>query len=544
MKYKKNSIFYKYFKKFGVLLFIPIFILFAVVYYLAFMQNYAGIISDLNNLNSNYNNELNNRFSYIYKISEDISLDNNVKWFIASENITDNDTIEAITKINNSFRKNMMMVPYIKAVHLYGTYSNYVISTSNAGYLDGFYKKEIIDNINNKSDYTCFYTDNEDSCIDIAIPSYSFRKLKAVLIITVDKEIFTKNMPLSDVYACDLFVSADGERIFSTIDEDLSQSFLYKKFITPIQSFDLVVESNYDITNPLNIKLYVVMLLMVIIGSIIISFITAAVMSEQYYRSVSEIIVKYDGVFITDAQKDELENISYNIMHLVNTNKKISDELSEKLSVIQDTQLRLMQAQINPHFLFNTLNSISVYIAANCSNSEIPLKLITLLSDIAHNALDINLYYTTIGEEIEYTKKYIEIERLKNSEKFDAVWTVQEDLLRCKTIKFIMQPVVENAIRYGFRPRFPEFGGTIYIKIYREDNKIVIQMNNNGIPIEADKAQEINQRFNGGAIPTEHIGLVNTVLRIKTYYGKEYGGVVKSERGGTSVTFVIPYEQI
>ena len=69
-------------------------------------------------------------------------------------------------------------------------------------------------------------------------------------------------------------------------------------------------------------------------------------------------------------------------------------------------------------------------------------------------------------------------------------------------------------------------------------------MNNNGIPIEADKAQEINQRFNGGAIPTEHIGLVNTVLRIKTYYGKEYGGVVKSERGGTSVTFVIPYEQI
>ena len=63
MKYKKNSIFYKYFKKFGVLLFIPIFILFAVVYYLAFMQNYAGIISDLNNLNSNYNNELNNRFS-------------------------------------------------------------------------------------------------------------------------------------------------------------------------------------------------------------------------------------------------------------------------------------------------------------------------------------------------------------------------------------------------------------------------------------------------------------------------------------------------
>ena len=268
----------------------------------------------------------------------------------------------------------------------------------------------------------------------------------------------------------------------------------------------------------------------------------SAIMSYYYQSELSALITKYEPYFVTENQKNELETISFNISNILHVNEEISVELSQKLREVQEMQIKLLQSQINPHFIFNTLNSLCMYITVNCSNSELPVKMISILSSLARDALDVDKYFCTISDEIEHTKKYIEIEQIKNNYKFDVIWNVDPNLLKNRIIKFVLQPIVENAIYYGFRPIFPEYAGTITIKIERKKRFILITLKNTGVPIDKDKADEINKSFNTNISPSSRIGLANTMLRFKTLYGPEYvGNICVDDDGYTQVVFKVPF---
>ena len=129
------------------------------------------------------------------------------------------------------------------------------------------------------------------------------------------------------------------------------------------------------------------------------------------------------------------------------SNTKI--QLSERRYRQVVAELVALQYQINPHFLFNTLQSINFEILNITQKPIFVNTMIEHLSEILRYSLENPLQMANIGEEIEFTKKYIEIQRYRFDENFDVTWDYDEDILNHKTLRLLLQPIIENSINYG-----------------------------------------------------------------------------------------------
>ena len=495
----------------------------------------------LNIFELNYLYYVNRNLEQISSIINKFSVDNSVvECAYSSKKELQNKHLESVKKIYSYIGEYINNYDFIDSIHLYFPNSDYVLSTINAADIDDFYKNDIIYEMEREKDFFRFFKTERDC--DFCLAVYHNKKLNYILMITTNSKVFLSNSMITPMIK-NIQLNYDGDtfNIYKSVDDKSKSPFSTGIKNNELDFYEFEINIGYDYTENLHIGSILIVLFAVLFLSLALAIILSAIMSYYYQKEVSMIITKYEPFFITDNQKNELDTISFNIANLLQTNEQISGELSQKLQMIQELQIKLLQSQINPHFIFNTLNSLCMYITVNCSNYEFPVKMISLLSSIAREALDIDKYFCTISEEIEYTKKYIEIEQIKYNYKFDVVWNVDETILNEKIIKFILQPIVENAICYGFRPIFPEYAGTINITIEKKDNLVQFIIKNTGVPIDHKKVRELNKSFETIISPSSHIGLINTVLRIKTNYGNEYvGNIGIDEDGCTRVILRFP----
>lgn len=209
---------------------------------------------------------------------------------------------------------------------------------------------------------------------------------------------------------------------------------------------------------------------------------------------------------------------SYNAMA-----KRINDNIIKtyhyKLRQKQ-TELKMLQFQINPHFLYNALNTISAI--AKLENVDYIPQIASNLSDMFRYNIS-NKEIVTIGEELQHTLHYMDIQMIRFPDRFEVMTDVDESLLDCKVIKFILQPVVENAYKYGFKRRGKK--DIIKIKAYREgDEDVIICVEDNGAGIEMLRLEELNESFKKSERLKEQggVGLQNVNSRLKNYYGESY----------------------
>jgi two-component system sensor histidine kinase YesM len=199
-------------------------------------------------------------------------------------------------------------------------------------------------------------------------------------------------------------------------------------------------------------------------------------------------------------------------------------------------QLKMLQAQINPHFLYNTLNlisSLSILEGAE-SVSEISNKL-SLLLRYSLNRPDI----VKLNEELSQIENYIYILKIRFPEKINFEIYIDDDVSDFYIPKFIIQPIVENAVKHGLEPRGH---GTIRIEVRRAEN-LTISVEDDGAGIPEDKLNYINKCLacESNYKLDSKIGINNVNFRIKEYYGKEYGiNILSDEGNGTKVTIVLP----
>lgn len=542
IKFEKNSIFYKYFRKFSGYLLIPFAVLCIILYGFYFNSLINSSKEELQNFELKYLNYVDKNLEKISEMVNKFSVDNStVKCAYSSLEELQTKELESVNKIYGIIGEYKNNYDFIDSIHIYFPKSDYVLSSINASNIEDFYKKDIICEIERNKEYIYLY--NSGKKFDFCMPFYTQRKIGYILIITTNDNIFLHNNFLTPIIKnIQLNYGNEMFDIYAS-NHDISKfEFMTGTKKYNISFFDFIINMEYDYSANLDVGLALVLFFATILISVVLSTVVSAIMSSYYQREVAMIITKYEPFFITKNQKDELDIISFNIANLLQSNKQISLELSDKLHEIQQLQIKLLQSQLNPHFIFNTLNSICMYITVNCSNSELPVKMISILSSLARQALDIDKYFCTISDEIEYTKKYIEIEQIKYDYKFDVVWNVDETVLNSEIVKFILQPVVENAIYYGFRPLFPEYAGNITINIGQKNKLILITIKNTGIPIDKDKAEEINKSFEEFVLPSSHVGLTNTMLRIKTIYGQEYVGTIGVDNDGyTQVILKVPF---
>ncbi len=281
---------------------------------------------------------------------------------------------------------------------------------------------------------------------------------------------------------------------------------------------------------------------------LIVVFILAYVASAKSYTPLHEIISFLDSSSaaadnISNEDKNELMYIINSIRLHIEDKTKMEEILEERMKLLRKAQYDMLQTQINPHFLYNTLETIN-WMAYNLSNSENPVsKSLITLASFFRNTLSSG-YFVSIEDEIKYTNEYINILALRYGDLFDIEWDIDDTILPCTIIKICLQPIIENAVYHGLKPKNDK--GLIKISGRCDGKNTIITISDNGVGMDSDKLYELNRRLQDNAYNDEksHIGLVNVNQRIKIIFGDDYGIMVDSQEGvGTDVYITIPKEQ-
>ncbi|MFZ5943499.1 MAG: LytS/YhcK type 5TM receptor domain-containing protein [Bacillota bacterium] len=207
-------------------------------------------------------------------------------------------------------------------------------------------------------------------------------------------------------------------------------------------------------------------------------------------------------------------------------------QLEEQAKLKTTAELKALRAQINPHFLFNALNTI-IYFSR--TNSQISRNLLIHLSDFFKKTLKNDNDFVKLNEELSLIKSYLTIEKARFGNRLEIIYDVPEELQDVKIPAFILQPLVENAVKHGIAPKIE--GGQIIIKAFYRDKKIGFCICDTGIGIPKETREKI---FLEGFGKGTGIGLSNVNQRLKNIYGSEYGLKILDSSSLTNVFFNIP----
>lgn len=219
--------------------------------------------------------------------------------------------------------------------------------------------------------------------------------------------------------------------------------------------------------------------------------------------------------------------------------ERIGTLMDEKLKAEEakrHMEIRALQAQINPHFLYNTLDSI-VWMAESGKNQEVIIMTVSL-ARLLRQSISNNCNAVTIGQEINYVKSYLTIQKQRYRDQLNFKINVPLEIQQYKIIKLTLQPLVENAIYHGIK--YKEGKGTIFINGYEKEDSIVIEIIDDGIGMDEETLKNIlitkpdDTKSNG-------VGVYNVNERIKLHYGKQYGLKYESKLNeGTKIVMVLP----
>lgn len=235
--------------------------------------------------------------------------------------------------------------------------------------------------------------------------------------------------------------------------------------------------------------------------------------------------------------RNEYDLIFNNIVSTFVSNHRLQLNLAQTQVRQKDAQLAVLQLQLNPHFIFNTLQTLDLEILkALPANSHAGL-LVHNLSDILKYSLENTSRQVRIREEIAICKSYAEIQKIRYANPFILYWEYGEDTLDLPVIHLILQPLLENSLHHAIKelPR----NGLIKIKIFRRENRIHFYVVDNGLGICRSRLEEIKRSLREqDQNHTSHIGLYNTNLRLVLTYGPEAAVRLQSKEGmGTAVHF-------
>ena len=200
------------------------------------------------------------------------------------------------------------------------------------------------------------------------------------------------------------------------------------------------------------------------------------------------------------------------------------------------SELKALQSQINPHFLYNTLDSI-IWMAEGKKNEEVVLMTASL-AKLLRQSISNEDEVVSIGQEIEYARGYLTIQKMRYKDKMEYQIDVDPSILNIPLIKLVLQPVIENAIYHGLK--YKESKGFLLVRGFPKDGNAVLQVIDDGVGMDEETLEHIyekhkvNYRSNG-------VGIYNVQKRLQLYYGNEYGITYESEVGkGTTATITIP----
>lgn len=241
----------------------------------------------------------------------------------------------------------------------------------------------------------------------------------------------------------------------------------------------------------------------------------------------------------TREQKNELKYIVSCFMKQYMDHEQTRENLTEHVTRLKQTQIALLQTQINPHFLFNTLQTIN-FMAIGLTNSDNQVsEAIGNLSTMLRGMLKVDINTCTLGEEIEYCKSYISLEKFRYGDGLQVFWDIDEEIMDCCVIRIMLQPILENSIVHGFKNL--KYGGKIFMKGRKEEELLVLEVTDDGIGQTAEWIRNTQKKLSEvQPIVGSHIGIQNVNQRIRIMFGNEYGIRLVEMKQGFAIRIELP----
>jgi two-component system sensor histidine kinase YesM len=291
--------------------------------------------------------------------------------------------------------------------------------------------------------------------------------------------------------------------------------------------------------------------LAVIVAAILFSIAAAWRISKSIYAPIKRLhdvtttIARHDiEALVTADNADEITELGLSFNIMVGKIKELLDAKIEEHENLKKAELRALQAQINPHFLYNTLDTI-IWMAEARRIDQV-VELVRVLSRFFRITLSKGKDWITVREEIEHVECYLAIQKIRYRDILYYQIDVPDDVRGGQMLKLTLQPLVENALYHGIKNK--RKGGAIVVRGRRlEGDLLQIQVEDNGIGMTQEQAAQIRALLNaeaGGSVIAESgYGINNVNQRIKLYYGQEYGLTIESEYlCGTCVSVIIPLQ--
>lgn len=269
-----------------------------------------------------------------------------------------------------------------------------------------------------------------------------------------------------------------------------------------------------------NIVVYIIVILV-----FLFSLVLAILISNRLSRNIRalqknltdvEAYLDQQTIYMTSIPpKNELFLLEMSFEEMRKRVNSLLETNSEILNNLRIAELNALQAQINPHFLYNALAAVSW--TAKLHNQPEITKLVSALSSYFRIGLHGGAMYITIREEIKHVQSYIYVEQTRFPGLFDVEFDIDEDILECHIPKIVLQPLVENAIKHGFKKK--QADGHLVIKGFcnNNNNDIILQVIDNGLGTDRNPLNFLEEE------DTSHYGLKNVQERLKITFGEEYG---------------------
>lgn len=280
-------------------------------------------------------------------------------------------------------------------------------------------------------------------------------------------------------------------------------------------------------------------LLAMLVASVISSFIAGRITRplRTLQKNMKQVQGGNFGIRLDVASSDEVGQLTQSFNQMTDQIESLVNDVYKSEIIRKEAQLKALHSQINPHFLYNTLDSM---------NAIAVLERVPLLSRMSKMLADMFRYSISQGEqvialrdELNQVKRYVDIQRIRYDDKFNLSLNIPDHLLGYRIPKLTLQPIVENAIYHGLEMIPGE--GIISITMFESEDSTIIEVFDNGSGIPLDRLGLIRSGLQAKIDYSDHLGIANVQERLQLHFGSEYGIALDSTPGvGTTVTYRLP----
>lgn len=290
-------------------------------------------------------------------------------------------------------------------------------------------------------------------------------------------------------------------------------------------------------------ELYMLMAVILVAVALIISSIVSKGITRPIHKLQSSMALIQEGDFqagnVEVDSRNEIGSLTETFNVMTQKIQELMVQIIEEQQAKRKSELKALQSQINPHFLYNTLDSI-IWMAEEGKNEEV-VVMTASLAKLFRQIISNEEEEISIFQEVEYCRNYLIIQKMRYKDKLEFEIDLAPDIKGDKIIKMVLQPLIENAIYHGLK--YKESKGMLVLKGYGQGDDIIFEIRDNGVGMDQEtmkhifERHKVNYRSNG-------VGVYNVERRIKLSYGQEYGISYKSKLGeGTVATMRIPKER-